>query len=97
MKPENLYTLQWREGSHYRIHKWDDGASEPSNSYNMTLPQKQGTTEYSFFSCSCPSRSNPCKHFDIAKALLTAAGPDPVQRLHEFCWEEGALCHTSLA
>jgi hypothetical protein len=69
-----LYTLRKAgdpEQPVFELSKWDPAYKRPLDMYVMWMPKKQGSNERRFYSCNCPSRSQPCKHWDIAQKLLS--------------------------
>lgn len=73
----------------YELAKWADGEIRPTDFYIMWLPLREGAL--SFLSCNCPSRSQPCKHWEIAQALLEQLGEKDLAR---WLWQEGKVLPT---
>lgn len=83
------YTLQHRAGSMYSMRKWEEGRSYPLDIYEMQIAQSVVglPNVYKVQACHCPSRANPCKHFEMAELLLDAA--IRWQDLHHWYWANG--------
>lgn len=81
------YTLR-KTDSGFEMRKWEEGRSYPLDIYHMQIDKGcfEGQS-YSFQYCGCPSRSNPCKHWDIALRLLLSAGE--WQNLHHYYFQDG--------
>lgn len=78
----------FEEDNGFELTKWDDNEREPLDRYVMFLPM--GTR---FLSCNCPSRSHPCKHWDIAKDLLYAVDQQ-FGSLSRVVWQDGEILYT---
>jgi hypothetical protein len=78
----------------FELTKWESGVTVPLDNYVMWLPYRKGG-ELSFHSCNCPSRAIPCKHFDMAKALIAAIPQNGGwENLVYFFWQEGKVEYT---
>lgn len=87
------YTLRklTGESSQFELRKWEEGRSYPLDAYSMQLDSVKdyyGNDLYRFQYCGCPSRANPCKHADIADALLRTT---VWQELHYYYYQDGKV------
>ena len=80
------YTLRRKAFSQYQLRKWEEGRSYPLDIYDMQIAESVAGT-YRVQACHCPSRATPCKHYEVAEALLEAAVQ--WQELHHWYWEDG--------
>ena len=80
----------------FELAKWREDECRPLDTYTMWLPVAEvgGGGKRKFLSCNCPSRSQPCKHWNIAQALLEGApfkADAPFEHLPRLLWQEGRV------